>query len=181
MAVTSSSGHRFGLSGPLARFVTAPHWRIEGYIGPYLVLRDTRAVAPFVITSRDETVISKARVRVISQSEWSPTETVVVDSPGHGTLVRAVADIPGWHAIVVNGKRARTLIPRRHGVVQAVAIGPGRTVVTFVYDVPGLATGEALAEGGLGVIAALIVLDWVIARRRRRPNNAPNEAVDKAP
>ena len=167
VSATTKSGRRFGLTGPLAPYVGAPHWQVAGSIGPYLVLRDADAVPQLFVTSKGSSRAVAARIQVTARSEWSPTETVVVTTSRPGAeLVRDVADIPGWRATLVHGRRATTVVPERRGLVQAVSIEPGKTVVTFRYLAPGLAIGEALAGGGIGVLLGLVAAEWLVARRR---------------
>ena len=54
------------------------------------------------------------KVRVISSSPWAATETVAVTSMAPATVVRSVADIPGWRTSLRHGRaRDGYVAPRR--------------------------------------------------------------------
>jgi hypothetical protein len=166
VSVSPVDGAPFSPTGPLAPFVTPPHWRVAGTIGVYLWLTDTRAIGPFTAFTPSGTRRAAADVRVVASSPWTPTETVAVDAPRAVLLVRSVADLPGWYATVARGRRVESVTLQRFGVVQAVELPAGRTLVTFSYDPPGLRLGLALAAAGCALLVALLFLDLVRARRR---------------
>lgn len=84
------------------------------------------------------------------------------------TLVRSEAFAPGWTARIETARTHRTVVRRveRHGLIQSVALSPGRSIVTFEYTPPGWRVGSlvtATAVGGLVAVGGLR-----LARRRRR-------------
>ncbi|MGD0742234.1 MAG: hypothetical protein ABSA31_02955 [Acidimicrobiales bacterium] len=167
--VARPGGRPFSPTGLLAATVTPPHWRIAGSLGVYLLLTDTRAYGPLTTFAPSGTRRLAADVRVVSSSPWTPAETVEVDTARPVLLVRGVADLPGWQATVTSGGRVERVRLRRYGVVQAVELAAGRSVVTFRYQPPGLSTALALAAVGCALLAALGLVDLRLARRRRTP------------
>jgi hypothetical protein len=167
VSVSPVGGSAFSPTGPLAAYVTPPHWKVAGTIGAYLWLSDTRAFGPLTAFSPSGARRVEARIRVLASSPWTPTETVEVDTPQRVLLIRGVADLPGWQVTVVTAGRAEPATLRRLGVVQAVELPAGRSVVTFTYDPPGLTLGSALAAAGCALSLALLALDLLIVRRRR--------------
>jgi hypothetical protein len=81
----------------------------------------------------------------------------------HGVrVIRAVAAIPGWHATWHPRAGAATALPvARAGLVQAVGVPPGRGVVTWNYEPPGLAVGAALSLGAAVLILLLGTAGWL--------------------
>ena len=166
VAVTTAKGAVFSPTGLLAADVTPPHWRITGSIGAYELLTDTRAFGPLTAFSPSGEKRVAAAIRVVSSSPWTPTETVAVDAAHPVLLVRSVADLPGWHATVTEGGRVVPATLQRNGVVQAVELPAGRSLVTFEYSPPGLRTALALAALGCALLVALLVADVALGRRR---------------
>jgi hypothetical protein len=159
------------LDGPLASDVTLPHWRPAGQLGPYELIADTRAVAGYRLqTPAVGTGRPRSRIVADSESPWTGDSVVTVDAAAPVRLVRDVADIPGWRAVLRTGGSVRNLALRRDGLVQAVLLPRGRDEVTFTYTAPGLAAGMAATGAG---IAALVTLTawawrrWQVRRRRR--------------
>ncbi len=157
----------FSPTGILAAYVTPPHWKVAGTIGVYLWLTDTRAFGPLSTFSPSGARRVAAEVRVLDSSPWTPTETVEVDTPRAALLVRSVTDLPGWQATVTVGGRTETAALRRFGVVQALEVPAGRSLVTFRYNPPGLRLALILAAVGCALILALLLLDLGRLRRRR--------------
>ena len=173
--VTTAKDRTFALDGALAASVTAPHWVTDQRIGPYFVFRDTSAKAPFTAVTPDHVRSVHVAASVVASSPWTPTETVAVTSPQEAQLVRDVSALPGWSATIDHDGRTTTVSPMRDGVVQAVTIPAGRSVVTYRYDPPGLSLGEGLAAAGVVGVLALIALD------RRRGRAATGRADEEPP
>jgi hypothetical protein len=166
----SPVGHApFSPTGLLAAYVRPPHWIATGSIGTYLLLRNTRAYGLLTAFAPSGRGRATATIRVVSSSPWTPTETVAVDAPRPVLLVRGVADLPGWHVTVVAGGRQQPASLEQRGVVQAVELPAGRSLVTFRYDPPGLRAGLLLAAAGCALLAGLVAFDLARARRRRAP------------
>jgi hypothetical protein len=169
VAVSPAGRAAFSPTGLLAGSVRPPHWVATGWIGTYLVLRNTRAYGPLTAFAPSGRGRAAAGIRVVSSSPWTPTETVAIEAPRPVLLVRGVADLPGWRVTVVAGGRQTRASLEQRGVVQAVELPAGRSLVTFAYDPPGLRTGLALAACGCALLAGLVALDLARTRRRRTP------------
>lgn len=174
VTVVTRTGAAYALDGALSAYLTAPHWVASGTIGPFAVYANRRATGPFALQPGQVTASatsgaasrSLARgVTVVSSSPWTGAETLLVTSPRPATLVRSVADIPGWHATETHHGRSVEVAVRRVGLVQGVEVPAGTTEVTFAYDAPGLGAGRAAAAAGTTALAALALEGW---RRRRR-------------
>jgi hypothetical protein len=167
ITVTAVSGTSYGLDGPLAAYLTAPHWVAAGTIGPFAVFADTQARGSFSLSGRAGGQSGGGlRVRVVRSSIWTPTETVAVTAAAAATMVRSVADIPGWSASGYHDGRTRAIALHRDGLVQSFSVPEGTTVVTFSYQTPGLGTG--LLAAALGIVAMLLFALAGLARPRRR-------------
>jgi hypothetical protein len=162
VTVDLAGGRRFSPTGPLSNAATAPHWRLAGTLGPYAVLRDTRASGRYAIERSGGAPVA---VSEVSRTPWVATETIAVRAGSPFTLVRSVADIPGWSATLVRAGQSEQLALRRDGVVQSVALPAGHYDVTFRYEPPGLLAG--LAASTAGAVALLLLVAVALARRRR--------------
>ena len=172
IAVTTRSGASYGLDGPLAGYLTAPHWVAAGTIGPFVAFVNQRADGSFWLSGKTGEAKGELHVRVVRSSPWTPAETVAITSALPATVVRSVVDIPGWSATGDHGNRTRAIALRRDGLVQSFAVAEGTTVVTFTYRPPGLRAGLAASAAA---IAAMLVLGLaaLVVRKRSRPDPTP--------
>ena len=166
--ITTSSGRRLSLSGPLAGVLSLSHWAPELPIGPFSVFRNQRARGAYWTEGPVGRPVSRRVIRVVSSSSWQPTEVIAVTASAPTTLVRSVADIPGWSVTESSGGRSREVAISRYGLVQAVQVPEGSTTVTFRYAPPGLRAGEVLSLAGLLALAflSLVPRRWLDRRRR---------------
>ena len=175
VVVTTRSNTSYSLDGPLSAYLTAPHWVAAGTIGPFVVFSNQRARGPFWL-GRSTGDTGGLRVRVVSSSPWTPTETVAITSAAPATIVRSVADIPGWSATGEHDGRSEAILLRRDGLVQSFAVPEGTTLVTFAYAAPGL--GAGLAASGLGLAAMVLLgLAATALSRRRVTSEEPDDAA----
>jgi hypothetical protein len=175
VVVTTRSNTSYSLDGPLSAYLTAPHWVAAGTIGPFVVFSNQRARGPFWL-GRSTVDTGGLQVRVVSSSPWTPTETVAITSAAPATIVRSVADIPGWSATGEHDGRSGAILLRRDGLVQSFAVPEGTTLVTFAYAAPGL--GAGLAASGLGLAAMVLLgLAAIALSRRRVTSDEPDDAA----
>ncbi|MGA8297153.1 MAG: hypothetical protein WB770_08950 [Acidimicrobiales bacterium] len=178
--VTTAKGRTFGLDGPLSSTVTSPHWLELGRIGPYFVFRNADAwpqLSGFSpATGRRVALVA----HVASESAWTPTEIVDISVSQKTLLVRDVAAIPGWTAQIDHDGKFETDVVRRDGVVQAIDVPKGESVVTYRYDAPGLSLGEDLALGGVVLWLALIALDRRVGSARAALASEESAPRDRA-
>ena len=172
--VTTPQGTRYVADGVLATALTAPHWAYAGTDGPFAVYRDRLADPPLRLVP-DGASLAGGSVRRLSGPRLAPSAAFVSTAHGAG-VVRAVADIPGWTATWhPRGGPAVALEIRRSGTVQAVTVPPGSGTVTWRYDAPELAAGEALSLAALAGVAPLVAPSALGGRlaRRHRPSAGP--------
>jgi hypothetical protein len=83
-------------------------------------------------------------------------DSAFVSSPHGVRVIRAAAAIAGWTAVWrPAGTSAATVLPvRRAGLVQAVAVPPGRGILTWRYDPPWAWPGWWISLASLGVMLA---------------------------
>jgi len=165
-AVTAGGGV-LTADGQLQDALVPPRWAFAGSDGPFAVFADRMASAPLTIRAPGGGPAPGARITGVTGALGDPA-TATVSSPHGARIIRAVAAIPGWTATWrPAGGPAVTLPVERDGLVQAVAVPPGRGVLTWSYVPPGFTAGLALSAAGL---AALPVLAAVRRpRRRHRP------------
>lgn len=163
-------GGRLVADGVLQGALVAPHWTYAGRDGSFAIFKDRSAAAPLEARPVDADGAGRASVRRLSGPRLMPTSAAVSSTAG-ADVVRAVAAIPGWHALwqPAGGHTAKLLPVRADGVVQSVRVPAGRGVLTWRYDAPELATGEALTLGALGALAAIVAAALLVRRRRARP------------
>jgi len=189
ITVERVGGSSFSPTGPLASAAVPPHWQLSGTFGPYAVLRDSRAAPPLAATGAAPGAVSfvarpatraagTAGPTTSADGAWSSPARIDVDARAPFSLVRSVADIPGWTATVDDRGRPRAVAIRRHGLVQAVVLPRGHYMVTFSYDAPGARRGGEASLAGLVGLLGLAVAggtrsglgetrDSVLLRRRR--------------
>lgn len=161
----TASGAVLVADGQLAGAIAPPRWRYAGRDGAFAVFADRFARPPLALRPLPGRQLGPAVVRRLAGPPTAPT-SAAVDSLHGALVVRAVDALPGWRARwrPSGGVRSRTLAVRRRGLVQAVAVPPGRGVLVFSYQAPGA------AAGGLAGLASLVVLCVLVlqpARRRR--------------
>ena len=80
VAVRAADGATFSPTGPLAAAASGPHWRLDGTIGPYAVLLDTRAGGRFLVPPR------RARTRPSRRRPGRRQLPLLADRAGLGTF-----------------------------------------------------------------------------------------------
>jgi hypothetical protein len=155
--------------GQLQDALVAPHWVLRGIDGAFAVFGDSRASPPLTLRASPDGSSAGASVRAASGPGFAPT-SAAVSSPRPVTVVRAVADIPGWSATwrAAGGGRSVSLPVRRAGLVQAVTVPAGRGVVSWRYAPPGLALGLWVSAGALVLTVAIgigLIVGWRRAKR----------------
>jgi hypothetical protein len=167
---------------PAGAPVLSPYqWKPAGEVAGMaaFVNRSPSSTAPLLVLGRSGSPIA-ARV---SGLRWGPEglEQVTVVSPAAALLVRSEAFAPGWTATLrQTGHPPRTIAVQPHGVLQAVPLAAGRTVVAWRYDPPGLGVAWPLALAGVAVLLAALVgvPAWGILARRA-PSTGPSDSTDR--
>jgi hypothetical protein len=142
---------------PLQRALVRPRWAPVGRDGPFLLFANQKASPPLRVVGTGGRPVPGAVVRSVQGPSLAPSRAEV-RSPVAVTVVRAVADGPGWYATWrrMSGGPAHPAPVRRFGLVQAVDVPAGRVAVQWTYDPPGWTAGLLL--GGVGVLAILVLL-----------------------
>jgi hypothetical protein len=167
--------------------LASPHWERAGNFGAYAAFTNMRAHGrPWLLaTGKGAGATSDAaslpgglgQVRV-QQVGVQDEETDVVHTTVPARLVRSVAFGDGWRAELRAGDGSvRSVQVRRFGLVQAVDVPAGDTVVHWTYHPPGLTAGLAAtlaASVVLGVGAVALALRHLV--RRRRANGSASRA-----
>jgi hypothetical protein len=172
------------LDGMLQGLMPPSAWRYEGNVGAVLLYRNLNADGPAWLQPLGSAEVTSTRaagrVTQPTRAVWQdPVDDVT--APAGALLVRSEAYAPGWSATIVpaGGDRAGaaagavavSLPVRPVGLVQGVALPPGRWVVTWHYRSVRAEVG--LAAGGVGVLALLVLLaGWARPiRRKKRPTS----------
>jgi hypothetical protein len=152
-AVTGPGGRRFAAGGPLQTALTPPRWRYAGHDGPFAIFADRFARGPLTLQPLPGRTAAGASVRLVAGPAADPA-AAAVRSPHGIRVIRSVAALPGWSATWQPRHGRTAILPvRRAGLVQAVAVPPGRGVLTWSYTPPGFPAALVLS-----VLAALVTL-----------------------
>jgi hypothetical protein len=138
---------------------------VEG-VGGFSTLVNHAAAAPYRLST------AGGSLEVLASDPWTGSATVRVTSPAATSLVRSVADLPGWRATVLRAGRRTTVPVERYGLVLRIDLPAGTSVVTFDYVAPGWWSGQLAALGGALACAGLVLVP-VARRRGRRRLSAP--------
>ncbi|HXY45410.1 MAG TPA: hypothetical protein VEH29_14570, partial [Acidimicrobiales bacterium] len=186
-------GHAYAVDAALAPSVTPASWTYVGQAEHFAVYRADYVPSQAWVQALGTYAIAAhlpAEVSILSQS--TDTAVIAVRSPRRSILMRSEAWDTGWQAEIVSGaaasrdeRTARTNAASdlagaastpvlQVGLVQAVDIPAGLSVVRFTYEAQGFSKGLAIS----GVTAAAGVLGFaviVLAGRRRRRRLQPAE------
>lgn len=152
-AATEPGGREFIADGQLQAALVPPRWRYAGQDGPFSIFADRLARRPLTVQPLPAHPAARASVRLVAGTAADPTAAAVRSRYG-ARVIRSVAATPGWSATWHPWRgRAATLPVSRDGLVQAVAVPPGRGILTWSYTPPGFTAGLALSA-----VAALVTL-----------------------
>jgi hypothetical protein len=166
-AATTATGHRLIADGALQSALSSHHWHFAGNLDDYAVFLNPTATKPLTMQPLAGKSLGAASIRRLDGDPLLPM-TADVSSPNGALVVRSVADIPGWSATwQPAGSAGKQTLPLvRHGLVQAVAVPPGRGTLRWRYHPPGVTVGLVLtAVGLLGLVGTA---GYLVVRRRRR-------------
>jgi uncharacterized membrane protein YfhO len=151
----------------------APQWEYSGHLGPYTVFVNHDVDGSTWLqsaSSRTPTGAQSGLGSVVTTSEsTSGAEKMSVVAKRPALLVRSVAFESGTSAKLTpnNGGQVRPLVVRRLGLIQAVEIPAGRYQLTWSYAPRSVVTGALLSLGSV-IVAMLVIVAFVVDRRRRR-------------
>lgn len=178
LAVDPARGATFGPGGALSAALAPGTWLPRGQLGGLSAYLDPTVPAGSAGRYRSGTPGARVRVTVLPSAADTPTVRLGVRASRAAWLLRAVADIPGWHASVRYDGVTRALSVHRAGLVQAVRVPAGASVLTFTYAAPGLATGLDLAGIGLVGLLGLAAAGAPRFSRRRRAERGRRHSRD---
>jgi hypothetical protein len=163
-AVVRTAGQgTYRVDGSLRDIVTPPRWHFLGTIGAFCVFAQPSARGRAWVSGD-----ASATARVVADAPWG-AQTIRVTTARPATLVRSVQFAPGWQAMVTGGAghgATRAVVVRRRGLIQAVPVPAGTSVVRFSYR-PSAAV-DGFAVSALGVVTVAVLALWPAVRRRRR-------------
>jgi hypothetical protein len=166
-AVLRTAGQgTYRVDGSLRDAVAPERWRFAGLIGRFSVFTQASAAGRAWVAGP-----TRATATVVSSTPWGD-ETIQVTTPRPATLVRAEQFATGWQATVMTapsrGARTRRQAApvRGDGLIQAVSVPAGTSLVHFTYRPHRVLEGFVASALGFMAMVALIVWPWL--RRRRR-------------
>jgi hypothetical protein len=175
-AVVRTAGQgTYRVDGTLRDAVGGPAWRYAGTIGPFCVFTRTDTMGHAWVTGDPS-----ATARLVSSYPWGD-ETVRITTSRPATLVRSEQYSGGWQATVSTdepggGHTTRHPTVRPHGLIQAVHVPAGTSLVHFTYRPRRVLEGLLISVGG--AVALLALATWprtrrrLVARRARRQRAA---------
>ena len=142
--------------------------------GPTRVRRLTEGVAPGTVLLDDSSTPaatgSAAQVDVRRDEPETISASVTADGAGYLVVADSIAR-PGWSA-TVDGQEV-PIVPGNHAFA-AVPVPDGTHTVTLRYEAPGLRTGAVISLVGALVTLGLLLVPWLVDRRRGRRRVAPS-------
>jgi hypothetical protein len=183
-----ADGRSYEVNGPLVNAVTPASWGYVGSAEHFAAFRADYTPEPAWVQPLGTYAIAAhlpADVTVLSQS--TDGVTIAVRTPRASILLRSSAWDAGWHAEIVSGPTATALLQTRGalaqaslpaaastrvlqvGLVQAVDIPAGLSVVRFSYAAPGFSKGLLISAGTLAAVLLATIAAFLLRRRRQLP------------
>jgi hypothetical protein len=185
--VIRADGRVYVVNGPLVSAMPPAQWTFVGSADNFSAFRAAYTPAQAWVQPLGTYAIAAhlpADVKIVSQS--TDSVTISVRSPRPSILLRSTAFDPSWQADIVSGAgAARDLLMASTsaggpldgqartplldiGVVQAVDIPSGLSVVRFSYEPAGYSKGLVIAAGTLAATLVACVIALEAGRRKRR-------------
>jgi hypothetical protein len=166
-AVLRTAGQgTYRVDGSLRDAVVPGRWRFDGMIGQFCIFTQASAAGRAWVENGPT-----GAAHVVSSTPWGD-ETIRVTATRPATLVRSEQFATGWQATVVStpthgGPTSRHAVPvRRQGLIQAVSVPAGTSLVHFTYRPHRVLEGFFVSA--LGFMALVALVAWPAFRRRRR-------------
>ena len=176
-AVVKTAGQgTYRVDGSLRDVVTPGQWRFARMIGRFCVFTTASAQGrAWVQGGRG------GAAHVVSSTPWGD-ETIRVTTTRPALLMRSQQFATGWQATVTTVSarpgvaQSRTGVGvRRQGLIQAVEVPAGTSLVHFTYRPHRVL--EGFVASALGVVALIALVAWPAFRRRRRGVGARHSAA----
>jgi hypothetical protein len=166
-AVVRTAGQgTYRVDGSLRDAVAPGRWRFAGMIGPFCIFTEASATGQAWVENGPP-----GAARVVSSTPWGD-QVIRVTTTRPATLLRSEQFATGWQATVTtvpsHGGPAghHAVAVRRQGLIQAVAVPAGTSLVHFTYRPHRVLEGFVVSV--LGFIALIALVAWPALRRRRR-------------
>ena len=175
---TEVGAHTYLVDGPLANTLTPHSWQQVGYANDFVVFKTRYQPVPFSFSRLPGGPAVHGSGRVVARTDNGATIQVHTDTPS--LLIWSMTWDKGWHATVTGRSGiASSAQVRRVGLINAVKVPKGVSIVRFTYTPVGFSTGLAISLFTLAalVLGALAIL--VVSSRRRasgagRPQHMPD-------
>ena len=174
VVVRTAGQGTYRVDGALRDVVSSPRWRYRGRIGVFSIFTQASAAGRAWVQGAPH-----ATAHVVSTTPWGD-ETFRVTTNRSATLVRSEQFATGWQATVTtvptegHGVRRAARVDQ-HGLIQAVAVPAGTSLVHFTYRPHRVLEGFLASAGGFIVLVGLLA--WPVVRRRRRGFGARRPAA----
>lgn len=150
--------------GALPRVTLVPEFIVAPRDSHLAAYRDPAHDAARVAFLTEHPGVTPAPGGTARITEYGLNKVVVeVETPGPSLLRLADLDFPGWR-VSVDGRPARAL--SADFMLRAVAVPPGRHVVTWEFHDPAFETGLFVSLAALAAILGLLLFSWWRGRRR---------------
>lgn len=179
-AIVRTAGQgTYRVDGSLRDAVTPARWRYRGLIGPFSIFTQASAQGRAWVQGGARGG-ARPTVHVVSSTPWGD-ETFRVITAHPATLVRSEQFASGWQATVTTSasdgarKSHHAARVRRQGLIQAVAVPAGTSLVHFTYRPHRVL--EGFVASALGFIVMVGLVAWPVVRRRRTGTGARRSAA----
>jgi hypothetical protein len=165
----------YRVDGSLRDAVAPGRWRFAGMIGQFCIFTEASAAGRAWVEKGPS-----GAAHIVSSTPWGD-ETIRVTTARPATLVRSEQFATGWQATVTTspphgGPPSRHAVPvRRQGLIQAVSVPAGTSLVHFTYRPHRVL--EGFVASALGFTALVVFVVWPVFRRRRRGVGARRRAA----
>jgi hypothetical protein len=175
---TVVSARTYLVDGPLANALTPNSWVQVGFADNFVVFKTRYQPVEASLRQLPHGPAVHGSARVLAHSAIAATVQVQSDAPA--LLVWSMAWDEGWHAVVTSPNGIATALPvRRVGLLNAVEVPRGLSVVRFTYTPAGFSKGITLSLLTLlalvaGALATIFVSRWRRTTRSHRPQPVPD-------
>jgi hypothetical protein len=165
-AVVRTAGQgTYRVDGSLRDAVTPGRWRFAGMIGDFCIFTQASAAGQAWVENGPP-----GAAHVVSSTPWGD-QVIRVTTTRPATLLRSEQFATGWQATVTTtpshgGSAHHAVAVRRQGLIQAVPVPAGTSLVHFTYRPHRVL--EGFVASALGFIALVALVAWPAFRRRRR-------------
>lgn len=182
-----ADGRSYAVNGPLVNAVTPASWDYAGSADDFAAFRaDYKPEQAWVQPLGTYAVAAHLPADVTILSQSTDSATIAVNTPRASILLRSSGWDAGWHAEIVSGPAAKELLGIRGalaqrslpaaagtpvlqvGLVQAVDIPAGLSVVRFSYTAEGFSKGLLLSAGTLAAVLLATIAAALLRRREQR-------------